>query len=62
MDLKKVKTFKLNFRGIKMMIRVVRSWFCKHDFMHIKTNEYREGTVTTYMCKKCGWIRKIKTE
>jgi RNase P subunit RPR2 len=45
-----------------MMIRVVRSWFCKHDFIHIKTNEYREGTVTTYMCKKCGWIRKIKTD
>lgn len=45
-----------------MIFRIIRSWFCKHDFIHIKINEYETGTVTTYMCKKCGWIRIIKTK
>lgn len=43
------------------MVRIIRSWFCKHDFMHIKTNEFSDRTVTTYMCKNCGWKRKIVT-
>lgn len=43
------------------MIRYIRSLFCKHDFMLVAHNEYNNGTTTTYMCKHCGWIRKVKT-
>lgn len=43
------------------MIRWIRSCFCKHEFEFIKQNEDPVYTRTTYMCKKCGWIRKIKT-
>ena len=44
------------------MVRIIRSWFCKHDFIRVKNNEYPTCTVTTYMCKRCGWIRKITTD
>jgi hypothetical protein len=43
------------------MISLIRRQFCKHDFMCVKQNEYRDHTVTSYMCKKCGWIRTIRT-
>lgn len=43
------------------MVQIIRRWFCKHDFIHVKTNEYTDGTTTTYMCRHCGWIRKVKT-
>lgn len=43
------------------MIRYIRSCFCKHDFELVKNNEYPGGTTTTYLCKKCGWIRRIRT-
>lgn len=43
------------------MAMIIRRWFCKHDFIKVKNNEYPSRTVTTYLCKKCGWIRKVKT-
>ena len=43
------------------MIRYFRSVFCKHKFIHVKRNEYRDRTIDTYMCEKCGYVRKIKT-
>ena len=27
----------------------------------IKENEYPNCTITTYMCKHCAWIRKVRT-
>ena len=44
------------------MIRYIRSCFCNHDFVKVGTlTSYRYGITTTYLCKKCGWIRKVKT-
>ena len=43
------------------MIQWIRRCFCKHDFMLVKKNEYTDGTTTTYMCKHCGWIRRVRT-
>jgi hypothetical protein len=43
-------------------MRYIRSLFCKHDFIHVKRNEYRGETVDTFLCSKCGWIRKVKTK
>lgn len=43
------------------MINWIRQQFCKHELELVKNNEYKDGTVTTYICKKCGYIRKVKT-
>ena len=43
------------------MIQWIRRCFCKHDFIKVKENEYTDCTVTSYMCKKCGWIRIVRT-
>lgn len=43
------------------MINWIRRQFCKHEFIHVQKTVYADCVVTTYMCKKCGWIRKITT-
>lgn len=43
------------------MINWIRRQFCKHELELVKQNEYSTGTVTSYICKKCGYIRKVKT-
>ena len=43
------------------MINWIRRQFCKHDFIHVQKVTYADCVVDTYMCKKCGWIRKITT-
>ena len=40
------------------MFNWIRHCLCIHDFEIVKQNEYPDKTVTTYLCKKCGWIRK----
>lgn len=43
------------------MFNWIRQQFCKHELQIVKSNEYGFGTITTYMCPKCGYIRKVKT-
>lgn len=43
------------------MINWIRRQFCKHEFIHIQKVQYADCVVDTYMCKKCGWVRKITT-
>ncbi len=43
------------------MIHWIRSLFCKHDFIHVQTVKYLDCYVDTYMCKHCGWVRKVIT-
>jgi len=43
-----------------MIIRYIRTLFCKHDFEHVRHVAFSTGDVDVFMCKKCGWIRKIK--
>lgn len=47
--------------GISFMIHIIRSWFCKHEFVHIEKVKYNDCIHDTFMCKKCGWIRKIRS-
>lgn len=43
------------------MINWIRRQFCKHEFELVKQNEYNSQTVTSYFCKKCGYIRNVRT-
>lgn len=43
------------------MINWIKMQFCKHDFIRVQEVEYLDCIVSTYMCKKCGWVRKIRT-
>lgn len=51
------------------MIQWFRSWFCKHEFEHVNSTDiavcgmFNTNThyIDTYICKKCGWIRKVRT-
>lgn len=43
------------------MINWIRRQFCKHELELVKQNEYPSCTVTSYMCKKCGLIRNVRT-
>ena len=43
------------------MIQWIRQCFCKHEFELIQKKEHGVYIMTTYMCKHCGWIRRIKT-
>lgn len=53
---------------MRTLINYLRSCFCKHDFNLIKEIQgYKnENDVLpalyrhTYMCKKCGYVKKIK--
>lgn len=44
-----------------VMLRYIRSVFCHHEFIKTCEDSYVEGKVVVYMCKHCGWIRKMKT-
>ena len=44
-----------------MIIRYLRSLFCHHEFIKTAESNFEEGDVAIYMCKHCGWIRKMKT-
>lgn len=43
------------------MINWIRMQFCNHELTKVKQNEYKFGTITTYICPKCGYVRKVKT-
>ena len=43
------------------MIQWIRRCFCKHEFESIQRTSYKDCDISAYMCKHCGWIRKIKT-
>ena len=43
------------------MIQWIRRCFCKHEFELIQRTAYEDCDVSVYMCKHCGWIRKIRT-
>lgn len=51
------------------MINWIREQFCKHEFEHVNSTSIRKVKIwttdthyiDTYMCKKCGYVRKIKT-
>ena len=45
---------------IVFMCNWLRKIFCKHDFERVKQNEYPTHTSTTFICKKCGYIRKVR--
>ena len=47
--------------GETFMINWIRRQFCKHGFVHVQKNRYAWRIIDTYMCKKCGLIRKIET-
>lgn len=42
------------------MIQWIRRCLCKHEFEEVKQNEYPDKTITSYICKNCGWIRRVK--
>lgn len=46
---------------MRWLINYIRSCFCKHEFELVKSNEYANGTTTSYICKHCGWIRNVRT-
>lgn len=43
------------------MISLIRQWFCNYELKLVKQNDYSFGTMTTYICPKCGYTRKVKT-
>lgn len=43
------------------MIRYIRTCLCKHEFELANQVQYKDCVVRTYLCKKCGWIRKVVT-
>lgn len=53
---------------MRILINYLRSCFCKHEFELIKEvsvyeNNRASRPVTirhTYMCNKCGYVKKIK--
>ena len=53
---------------MRTLINYLRSCFCNHDFELIKevsiyqdNRAFRPHTIRhTYMCKKCGCVKKIK--
>ena len=42
------------------MIQWIRQCFCKHEFERVHKVSYNDCVVIAYMCKRCGWIRKIE--
>lgn len=44
------------------MIQWIRRCFCKHEFELIQKTEHVGYDLSAYMCKHCGWIRRIKTQ
>ena len=52
---------------MRTLINYLRSCFCNHDFEYIAGVSIKECYATiphtihyTYMCKKCGYVKKIK--
>lgn len=56
---------------MRKLIDYIRSLFCKHEFellqearvyeaLHGYTMPYPSYTKWTYMCKKCGYVKKFK--
>ena len=52
---------------MRVLINYLRSCFCNHDFKYVDGVSIRERHETvphtiryTYMCKKCGYVKKIK--
>lgn len=53
---------------MRWLINYIRTCFCKHDFQLLdKSNVYFSSldkrpmyTQFTYMCKKCGYVKKVK--
>lgn len=43
------------------MFNWIRRQRCKHEFIHVEKVKYKDCIVDTFMCKYCGWIRKIET-
>ena len=43
------------------MINWIRQQFCAHEIELVKENAYSFGTMTTYICKKCGYVIRVKT-
>lgn len=43
------------------MINWIRRQFCKYELELVKQNEYGSGTTTTYICRKCGYVRRVDT-
>ena len=44
-----------------MIIRYLRSLFCHHEFIKTTESSFGDEKIVIYMCKHCGWIRKMKT-
>lgn len=47
--------------GVMAMIKWIRRCFCKHEFELVQRVTYADCVCASYMCKHCGWIRKIIT-
>lgn len=43
------------------MFNWIRRQFCNHELELVKQNEYPSFTITSYICKKCGYVRTVKT-
>jgi hypothetical protein len=43
------------------MINLIRRCFCKHEFIYVQKVQYKDCIVDTFICKNCGWIRKVET-
>lgn len=43
------------------MIGWIRQQFCNHNFIHVQRVNYMDCIMNTYMCTKCGYIRKVHT-
>ena len=43
------------------MINWIRRQFCNHKLELVHKNVYDGCTVSSYICKKCGYIRRVET-
>lgn len=44
-----------------MIIRYIRTLFCKHDFEHVRHVAFPTGDVDVFMCKKLWLDKKNKS-
>lgn len=53
---------------MRRIIEYIRSLFCKHEYELISKSKTYENDlaqrphtiISTYMCKKCGYVKKVK--